>query len=240
MIRKYPTLILFTIIFNLHQILITAHQHRKCNPTCGKYHLQYPFGFSDGCQIKLNYSAATGEANIGNFPIQSVNSESIIINIQRNCNRSLETLSPLFNKQYAPTFRNAILLHNCSSQISSCEIPSILVKTSFESLSCNNNSVSCYSENGTEFIDFDRIKRTQCRYVLSNILAEGLNKSKNPLSLGIEVVELGWWLDGECQCDNNANCTPVVLNNGNSGYRCRCNEGFDGDGFRTGLGCRKG
>lgn len=238
MIRKYSTFLLLTITV----LIQTTQQHnKKCKPTCGNEQFQYPFGFSAGCHIQLNCSA-TGIPKIGDFPILALNSESIRIKIQRNCTRSLQSLSRLFGKQYAPTFRNAILLHNCNTQVLQCEIPSISVMTSFGSLSCNpSSSISCYSENTAYFMDLESVKRTQCRFVLSSILAVDLKNSKEPVSLDIEVVELGWWLQGDCQfCDKNANCTSVVSPYGKSGYRCSCYKGFVGDGYLGGLACRKG
>nr|XP_017185086.1 rust resistance kinase Lr10-like isoform X4 [Malus domestica] len=60
-----------------------------------------------------------------------------------------------------------------------------------------------------------------------------------PSLLELEVVELEWWLEGTCGCDKNAYCTTVVSPNGTEGYRCNCKEGFGGDGYVAGLGCRK-
>ncbi|KAJ4965327.1 hypothetical protein NE237_017176 [Protea cynaroides] len=50
----------------------------------------------------------------------------------------------------------------------------------------------------------------------------------------------GGWKGEECNCSPNANCTKVTSPyDGKPGFRCRCNEGFEGDGFEAGLGCRK-
>lgn len=55
--------------------------------------------------------------------------------------------------------------------------------------------------------------------------------------LVIAAVELGWWVRGEdCRCSRNAVCTKVGIPEG-PGFRCRCNEGFDGSGFVDGGGC---
>lgn len=63
------------------------------------------------------------------------------------------------------------------------------------------------------------------------------------VSLDVQVVRLGWWLRGECRCSRNAKCVPVSPPRGGGSlpaYRCECNEGFAGDGFIDGVGCRKG
>ncbi|KAJ6398509.1 hypothetical protein OIU77_019326 [Salix suchowensis] len=41
------------------------------------------------------------------------------------------------------------------------------------------------------------------------------------------------------RCSNNGNCSEVTLQNGGSGFRCQCNDGFAGDGFNAGNGCRR-
>ncbi|GFZ10274.1 protein kinase superfamily protein [Actinidia rufa] len=53
-------------------------------------------------------------------------------------------------------------------------------------------------------------------------------------ALDVQVVELGWWLQGGCLCSQNANCTEVMSSvEGRRGFRCRCLEGFVGDGYRA-------
>lgn len=106
--------------------------------------------------------------------------------------------------------------------------------------------MSCYSEENkrTEFIDYLGVMRSGCESLFSAISAvETLAGSGLPAvtSLEVEVVQLGWWLEGGCECSENANCTRVFSPvDGRRGYRCRCGDGFVGDGYRAGLGCRKG
>lgn len=102
--------------------------------------------------------------------------------------------------------------------------------------------MSCYSEGDieTEFIDYSSIMRSGCRTLFSAISIEPLSGNGSPVSLEVEMVQLGWWLEGDCECSANANCTRVLSPvNGQQGYRCRCYDGFVGDGYRAGLGCRK-
>lgn len=177
--------------------------------------------------------------------------DHIKIIIQPICNRSIQTLHQLFGQNYAPTSRNGILLSSCnSSKATTCNIPSIDVRTQFESLKCdsssNSSSISCYSEEkkDREFIDYENVTRQQCKFLLSAISSELFNTSAasiniSAVSLDVKVLEVGWWLNGPCHCSQNANCTPVLTPRGRSGFRCRCNKGFEGDGYPAGSGCRK-
>nr|GEV81360.1 wall-associated receptor kinase-like 14 [Tanacetum cinerariifolium] len=61
-----------------------------------------------------------------------------------------------------------------------------------------------------------------------------------PALLEFQLLELGWWVRGECSCDRNAGCQDVVVENRTVGYQCNCNDGFQGDGFCAGNGCRRG
>lgn len=233
-------ILLLKLIFTLPFIAAVSAKSNNCDRSCrsggdGGRTFPYPFGFSADCQIRLN--CKPGGVFIGEFPVKSVDSDSIKVDIQRNCNRPLHSLKQLYGQKYAPTSRNAILLGNCSEPFSTCVIPGIQVPAHFDSMNCSSNSnVSCYSENKSlAFIDFESVKQKRCDYLLTSISSESLN-------LEIRVVELGWWLDGSCDqlCHRNANCTNIQPPDGEPGHRCYCNRGFQGDGYKAGIGCRKG
>lgn len=222
-----------------------------CNRACGTNKVPYPFGFSNGCHIRLNCSSSSNNAqiSIGEFPIQTIENDLVKIIIPPICNRSIQTLHQLFGKNYAPTSRNGILLSSCnSSKATTCNIPSIDVRTQFESLKCdsssNSRSISCYSEekNDRGYINYENLTRQQCKFLLSAISSELFNTSAasiniSAVSLDVKVLEVGWWLNGPCHCSQNANCTPVLTPRGRSGFRCGCNKGFEGDGYPAGSGC---
>ncbi|XP_034887525.1 wall-associated receptor kinase-like 14 isoform X2 [Populus alba] len=232
--------ILFLAIFAISLIEAHASIKFRCNRTCGTNHLPYPFGFSPDCDIHLNCSP-NGEMLINEFPVQIVGQNSIKIVLEPKCNRPLQALDNLFTKNYAPKSTNAILLHNCTSAVSPCNIPSINVQTHFESLKCSNNSsLSCFSKEVTAngFFDYNMANISQCRYLLSSISAESFTGSG--VSLDIQMMELWWWLQGDCRyCSKDAICTQVESPAG-SGFRCQCRDGLIGDGYLAGVGCRKG
>lgn len=70
---------------------------------------------------------------------------------------------------------------------------------------------------------------------------------ENDTMIVFSVAELGWWVDGECgggACSEHANCTSLVspMTKG-VGFRCKCRDGYEGDGFGAaagGQGCAEG
>lgn len=110
---------------------------------------------------------------------------------------------------------------------------------------CANDSVSCYSEHvnyPSEFVNYRRLMRSGCRDLFSGIWMEGFENSSSVVSLDVQIVRMGWWLEGDCRCVENAVCVRVVppVETAAMGYRCECAQGFQGDGFRDGVGCRRG
>ncbi|XP_057765964.1 wall-associated receptor kinase-like 14 [Salvia miltiorrhiza] len=215
----------------------------RCNQTCGGTTLPFPFGFSGGCPIQLNCSSS-GTALAADFPVLSTTSDTILVSLPAVCDRPVEALGHLFTRNYAPTFLNAVLLQNCSGGPNSCFIPTTAVKANFELLDCGhtNDSIRCYSEtdNASLFMDYGKLRRSGCQSLFSAISIESLDMSLT-VSLDVRIVRLGWWVLGSCGCSDHAKCTGVLppLDGEPPAYRCRCVDGFVGDGFRDGVGCRK-
>ncbi|KAI4336925.1 hypothetical protein L6164_015396 [Bauhinia variegata] len=245
MMRKTAKLLLIFLVYVL-PVVSAQVNNRSCRRTCGSDKTyRYPFGFSSGCDIQLN---CTHDAVfVEEFPVQSVGQDTIIVNVMPKCNRPIDSFRQLFGHKYAPTARNALLLQNCIDRISPCLIPKTMVQTHFDSLDCTSGSgnLSCYSDNTTRgFMNYDNITNSRCQYLMSSIMADRLSNSSatsTPVSLEVAAVELGWWLQGDCKCSSDANCTKFDSPaNGKPAYRCRCNQGFVGDGYSSGTGCRKG
>lgn len=241
---KFPLLLLLLISS------VNAEAEAKCSKSCGSGHrphdFPHPIGFSAACQIRLNCTR-DGAALIGEFPVESINSDHIKVMMGAKCNRRLHAIRQFFSRNYAPTAHNAILLQNCSSPVSSCLLPTTMVQTKFESPNCasvNASSISCYTQNGVGFLDLENLTRTHCDYLLSSISAESLSSNSSAgISLEIQAVELEWWLEGGCRrsCHEDANCTELISpTDGRPSHRCHCPEGLVGDGYSAGTGCRKG
>ncbi|XP_057768437.1 wall-associated receptor kinase-like 14 [Salvia miltiorrhiza] len=221
----------------------------SCNRNCGGNTVQYPFGFSDGCGIKLKCGSNSSTIQIGGFDVHNVTSDHILVSIPAKCDRQIDDLVQLFGSNFAPTWRNGLLLENCSEPMNDCVVPRRLVRSTIGLKDCergeeNGDRITCYSvgsNDSTEFLDYETVKETgSCRFLLSSILVGNATQSSS-IALDFQKVELGWWVDGGCHevCDPNAECTEVHYK-GKSGHRCKCKHGYVGDGFRAGgVGCRK-
>ncbi|KAL0396665.1 UNVERIFIED_CONTAM: Wall-associated receptor kinase-like 14 [Sesamum calycinum] len=225
----------------------------ECDQSCGTTHVSYPFGFSDGCKIKLNCTSRdSGAIMINDFRVENVTSDQILISVPPKCNRRIEELSGLFGTNFAPTWRNGILLENCSARVNDCVIPSRLVRSRI-GFDCDSGegtdyyNVSCYSvglDDVSEFLDFGKVTaKGNCSALFSSIMVDSNDggnsfSGSSPISLDFQTAELGWWVDGGCDCDPNASCTRVT-HGGQMGYRCKCKKGYAGDGFAEGKRCRK-
>lgn len=220
----------------------------QCNRSCGKHTVAYPFGFSDGCDIKLNCSINSDKIEIGGFHVENVTSDRMLVSILADCNRSYAEFARLFSDNFAPTLRNGLLFSGCKSNVSDFGIPEVL-RYKFEGKTCDRKNVSCYAigpdDVGKVFLDYTNVtKRVHCNNWFSSIRVDS-NGSANTmsrsssLSLDFEMLELGWWVNGGCHCNPNATCDKVAYG-GKRGFRCKCKESYSGDGFINGIGCIKG
>ncbi|CAM8975835.1 unnamed protein product [Rhodiola kirilowii] len=223
---------------------ISAACIRSCHapnfPT-NHVHVPYPFGFSPSCSIQLNCTS-DGTISLHHFPIRTLSSDSLLVNLEAKCNRPITTFQSFFGSNYAPISSNGILLKNCSRPATPCKLPSTAVQTNFELYDCGgvNSSVSCYSEYGTEtrFLSYEKVLESECRFLFSSISVATVNVSE--ISLDVQVVQIGWWIEGDCRCSENADCIHILSPVTRQGaHRCRCREGFVGDGFLDGEGCRE-
>ncbi|KAL7117179.1 hypothetical protein ACP275_03G056600 [Erythranthe tilingii] len=248
---KPKLLNLFFSVITTILLRCTTPAESLCNHSCGGRTLPFPFGFSGGCQIQFNCTS-NGTILAADFPVQSVaDGGTFLVNLPAMCGRPVEALRRLFAANFAPTAHNAILLRDCANQSTGCFIPTTMVQTHFELLECagggggdRNASVSCYSEqdNTTSFIDYRNLTRSGCRTLFSAISMESFANTSS-VSLDMQIVRLGWWLHGKCRCSENAKCVhvspPSGRNHPAAAYRCECLDGFAGDGFLDGMGCRK-
>ena len=219
----------------------------RCDGACGGLILPYPFGFSHGCPIRFDCSAA-GEARIGAFSVQNVTGESIFVRVPHDCYRSVEAMKPLFGERYAPTSENSFLMEQCTNATDGCSIKQRFLETQLKLQSCEvQGNVSCFSadtnSSSTKFFSMKDLRKSSCKMLFSSIAFESVGASLG-IALEFERVRLGWWLKGGCgagnsTCEAIANCKEVDTPDGNAGHRCSCPEGYLGDGFIESP-CKKG
>ncbi|XP_060191381.1 wall-associated receptor kinase-like 14 [Lycium barbarum] len=234
-------------VFSILLVSAGATNSTQCNQHCGfgsnGPRVPYPFGFSEGCGIPLNCTESTGEIKLGEYLIQNVTSDTLMLHFPINCSRRIEDLHQLNGVNYVMTWRNGLVLQNCKARRSECTIPSELPNTRLNIQLCDmkKENASCYSQGIADYLDYNKLRKTGCGVVVSSILIGVDNDTKNtsPMFLEFQTMELSWGLQGNCACDDDANCTSISLPENRNGFRCRCKDGFTGDGFRDGDGCRK-
>ncbi|KAJ7952889.1 putative Kinase [Quillaja saponaria] len=230
----------FALVLTICVLYSTKAENFTCQNTCGDKTLQYPFGFSEGCKIRLDCKDKK-DIQIKEFQVQSVTPNGIFVNLLAKCNRQLHSITPLFSENFALKPNNSLLLQNCTSPQSRCVIETSFIAKRIDLDSCDakSDNISCFSpeHKGFDILSYKDVNRTGCKLLFSSVAVEA-NKDAE-VSLQFQMVELAWWLDGECNCSSDANCTSVRLTDNKSGFRCQCKEGFHGDGFPNGTGCRR-
>ncbi|KAI3729456.1 hypothetical protein L6452_18116 [Arctium lappa] len=234
-------------IFFIISILpsIQSQKPINCNRSCagGQFNdVPYPFGFSAGCEIRLNCTS-NGTVLIGGFSVQQFKSHELLVSLPAKCGRAVDALRLLYGQHYAPLATNAILMENCTEQMKNCMIPMTMLRTHLD-INCGGvqdgyGNVSCYSGGVARmFLDYENMTRTGCRFLFSSVATEMIGKS-TAISLAVQMVRLGWWIPGTCNCYDHAVCKTIVSPDGSDGFRCECRNGFDGDGYKASSGCRK-
>ncbi|XP_072990871.1 wall-associated receptor kinase-like 14 isoform X1 [Typha latifolia] len=206
----------------------------NCNRTCGPTTVPYPFGFSPSCPIPLNCSKSA-DTLVGGFSIRNITSDALLIHLPPNCTRPIHSLNSLYSPNYAMTWRNGLFLRRCPGPPSDCVVPSALL-LSPNSSSCDN--ITCVpSLNNSGFLKPAEASGTGCSFLYTSVAYSGGGQFP---SLELSTAELGWWLEGTCRCSDDANCTRLTSPVTNKpAFRCSCHDGFQGDGFRNGTGCRR-
>ncbi|MED6120593.1 hypothetical protein PIB30_022252 [Stylosanthes scabra] len=242
----------FVIVFTILTALTTAQNFTNCDRHCGGKTLNYPFGFSHGCQVKLNCN--NDQVQVADFLVQNITATTISINLPAKCNRTIRSIKPLFSDNFAPTRNNSFLVQNCTEEQGGCVIPAATFtggQAEVDSCDSRSGNISCFTAQrqkkkrdnvfAGDVLSYDELNNSGCKFLFSSV---AIGQSKEVLFLQFQVVELGWWVQGSCHdsgCSQNATCTEVVNPQGenSSGFRCQCIHGFQGDGFINGTGCRR-
>ncbi|XAR57845.1 Non-specific serine/threonine protein kinase [Bertholletia excelsa] len=226
--------------------------HSQCFRTCatnksGWNPVPYPFGFSDGCPIRLN--CRDGEVSIDEYRVTNFTGNTILINFPAKCNRPFQEIGKLFGPNYAPTLQNGLMFQHCIPKHDGCIIPVTTIETQFRLKNCGagTDNITCYSAGNedSEFMSLTTLRQMNCSFFFGSVAvgnSSGVGEESAAVALQFQAAELGWWLKGNCSnnsCSSEANCMDVKDYHGGSGFRCHCRDGLVGDGFVDGEGCRK-
>ncbi|XP_076900852.1 wall-associated receptor kinase-like 14 [Bidens hawaiensis] len=265
-------MLLHFLVFSVIVIVtspLSSFAKANCTRVCRTNAVQYPFGFSNGCEIRLDCTA-DGEIRIGQYSVQNITRDHIMVILPAKCDRHYEEIRVFGSQNYAVSSHNGLLLENCSSTLNDCVMSTSRFENRFNLQQCdtgiinnntsitnsnstsnnstvinsNNSNLSCYSEddpNNEELMNLTSLEQANCQVLFSSISVDmnRSNWSNMPVLFEFQSLELSWWVRGSCGCDQNASCRNVTEANETIGYRCNCNEGFAGDGFAAGEGCRK-
>nr|BAJ96733.1 predicted protein [Hordeum vulgare subsp. vulgare] len=210
----------------------------------------------------LPYIGESGTA----YRVISFNSttSTIVVGLPPSCSRSVpEARRALSGRNYAVSSRTGLFLRggcagiNASAGVGSCSVPADVMSRLLRTARCvgvgngNDTAVACVAfsvanstahERDDQFLRWEKVEKQRCDDVLTStvfvVTAEGT------ATLEFAVAELGWWLNGTCgadgtgeRCAANATCTDVDTPGGETGHRCACAAGMEGDGFSGGDGC---
>ncbi|XP_076938588.1 wall-associated receptor kinase-like 14 [Bidens hawaiensis] len=147
-------MILHFLVFSLTIIVtspLTSFAQAYCDPVCvgtsGGHakEVQYPFGFSDGCEIRLDCTT-DGEIRIGQYSVQNITRDHIMVMLPAKCDRWYEEIRVFSSQNYALSSRNELLLENCSSTLDECVMSTSRFENRFNLQQCdtgiNNNNTS--------------------------------------------------------------------------------------------------
>ncbi|CAL9079621.1 unnamed protein product [Musa textilis] len=247
MVRLLHIFFFFFFFFFLADIVVvvlpavSAQATSHCEGTCGSDTAPYPFGFSVGCPIPLNCSSAPNSSiQIGEFTVRNITSDSLLIYVPPVCKRSIDSARRLFGSNYALTSRNRLFLGNCTANKSKSVSGGCTSNATLFEGRCGpglDNATCFYNQTKEYYFGLSSIADSGCSFLVTSV---GYVSGASVQLLELWTAELAWWLEGQCQCSANANCTTITSPvTDRPGFRCSCHEGFQGDGFAHGSGCRK-
>jgi hypothetical protein len=228
----------------------------SCARSCGGLTVQYPFGFSPGCEIRLGCDPADGTAWLGKtrelgLLVSNVTARALFLTLRPNCSRRLNaSVEALFTKAYAPGSQNGLVVSSCSSasqadHIRNCSVPpSAYLDNSSQCGRAAADSIRCPVLTRPTSVPDRFLNRTRMQALAAECtgLVSAVSYLDAPApALLLATMELEWWMLGPCRCSSHANCTQVTTPvAGQEAFRCDCPKGSEGDGFAEGVGCREG
>ncbi|GLJ17748.1 hypothetical protein SUGI_0309810 [Cryptomeria japonica] len=235
----------------LLSVLSTAQS--LCNRTCGSRTVRYPFGFNGDCPYTLDKDCSpNGEVYLKGYEVVDITNSSVMVDPwskNRNssnvtCTKELNDISSDFRQQFALTDRNFLILGpNCTQSDCNFNLTNLLDLGNRRN-SCREadmKNFTCMSNMGFKgWLPWEMLQGSTCKTMLSSIIYEGDKNFSVSISIRVNNIELGWWVDGNCSCSANATCQRFLNpNNNQTVHRCSCIPSFQGDGFLEGTGCIK-
>ncbi|XBH89748.1 hypothetical protein VPH35_081580 [Triticum aestivum] len=240
---------------------------RRCGTTTVPYPFGFSPGCPIRLSCDASVSTATlpyiGE-NGTTYRVISFNSttSTVVVGLSPSCSRSVpEARRALSGGNYGVSSRTGLFLRGGCSGVnasagSGCSVPVDVMSRLLRTAQCaglgNDTSpaaVACVASpppNSTaavrgQFLLWEKVEKRKCGDVLTSTVFVVTAEGTATLEFG--VAELGWWLNGTCgagggeRCAANASCTDVRTPSGETGHRCGCVAGMEGDGFLAGDGC---
>eukprot|EP01018_Ginkgo_biloba_P012136 Gb_13308 [translate_table: standard] len=221
-----------------------AHHKTNCSEQCGSSIIPYPFYLNAHCglpgfNLECLKSTLIVKLNHISYNVLSFSSDSIVIDpLNSSCQLSVNSFNFRGNKYYGISLDNFLQLSDCknsSACLISCNIP--IQQNNTE---CKYNATCCYPlanttlwHIGDSISSFAKFHCTAfTSWVLSSPSAHTVNAQYG--------LKMEWAVPSNCSnisCSPNAYCVNATTIKG--GVRCKCHDGYAGDGFADGSGCFK-
>jgi len=244
--RRIPAILLAFPVLFLHRIALFTVAEIPCNRTCGSTTVKYPFGFSGACPYILDSDCSeSGDVHLNGFKVLNFTNSSIIVRPwQTKHNKSScygDTGIPsFFKQQFGLTSRNVLLLDNCTK--SECKFNITRYYDGRKNCSAKSGLITCVSNTDGPWLSWNYLEASACKHFISSFISETAAIDTGSIRFDLDKLELGWWVNGACRpnsCSPHANCSNFRNpNNTEWGHICNCKEGFEGDGFSKGVGCK--
>lgn len=222
---------------------------KQCDEKCGNLHIPFPFHLNSSCaSVSTAFhlycsNSTTLYLNIGSqsYKVLEFFSDGILVDFpdSSTCRHynDLNSFGFSGNGHFGISVDNVIGLYDCED--------SSLCKAECETIdlpACDDNSndspACCYPLSDHSAWDigdgFSVFSKFGCRGFSSWAISRGSNTGKRGVKLEWAIPDGNY---SKKACAINANTVNATTVEG--GVRCKCQDGFVGDGFASGVGCLK-